>query len=104
MIVTCVSVFVKKANIQDFVEATIQNHTLSVQEEGNLRFDVLQSKSDPSHFTLYEAYLSEDAAAAHKNTAHYIKWRDTVAPWMEKPREGLSHTVISPTDLASWKN
>lgn len=103
MIVTAVTVFVKKENIDDFILATSRNHEKSIKEPGNLRFDVLQSKDEPSRFLLYEAYESESAAAAHKNTTHYLTWRDEVAPWMDKPREGLPCRVICPTDMARWK-
>ncbi|HOP65205.1 MAG TPA: antibiotic biosynthesis monooxygenase [Spirochaetota bacterium] len=98
MIVTCVKIYVKKEHIDDFIKATIENHKNSVKEPGNLRFDVLQSIEHPSEFTLYEAYRSDEDAAAHKDTAHYSLWRDTVASWMDKPREGTPHRVIAPDD------
>ena len=103
MTVTCVSVKVKPEHIEDFISATIENHRNSIQEPGNLRFDVLQNASDPSSFTLYEAYRTEEDAAAHKNTAHYAAWRDAVAPWMAQPREGVKHNVVAPKDAALWK-
>lgn len=103
MIVTCVNVWVKPENVDDFIKASVANHTQSIKEEGNLRFDVLQNNADPSRFTLYEAYASEEAAAFHKTTAHYNTWRETVAPWMAKPREGLAHSVIAPADISLWK-
>lgn len=96
MIVTCVTIFVKPENVVEFINATIENHNNSVKEPGNLRFDFLQAKDDPTKFFLYEAYETVESAAAHKNTSHYLKWRDLVAPWMAKPREGVAHTVISP--------
>lgn len=102
MIVTCVRVFVVEAHIDDFIQATIENHKNSVKEPGNLRFDVLQSMQNPAEFTLYEAYESDAAAAAHKETAHYMVWRDKVASWMAKPREGIPHRVIVPADKAEW--
>ena len=103
MTVTCVSVKVKPEHIDDFIRATVENHRNSIQEPGNLRFDVLQNASDPCCFTLYEAYGSEEDAAAHKNTAHYAAWRDAVAPWMAQPREGVKHNVVAPKDAALWK-
>ncbi len=103
MIVTIVNVYVKEENIQEFIAATIENHNASVQEPGNLRFDVLQNREDPARFTLYEAYESDEASKAHKETAHYAKWRDAVAPWMAKPREGIAHNVIRPEDRKQWK-
>ena len=88
MIVTIVHVWVSPQFVDMFIEATKENHESSIKEPGNFRFDVLQDDKDPSKFVLYEAYESDSAAAAHKETLHYLKWRDTVAPWMMKPREG----------------
>ena len=96
MVVTIVEVHVKPANIDQFVAATIENHKGSIQEPGNMRFDVLQSPQDPALFLLYEAYDSEENAAAHKNTPHYAKWRDTVASWMAIPRKGTAYKAICP--------
>ena len=77
---TLVHVRVKPEHIDDFITATQLNHECSIREPGNRRFDVLQSADNPGHFILYEAYLSAAAAAAHKTTAHYLAWRDSVAP------------------------
>ncbi len=96
MLVTTVTVYVHPENINDFIQASIENHKWSIQESGNLRFDVLQCTQDPSRFLLYEAYSSEAAAAAHKQTEHYQRWRDKVGPWMIRPREGVTHRVIAP--------
>jgi len=96
MTVTCVYVRVKEGNVDDFVRATTDNHNGSVNEAGNLRFDVLQSADDPCSFLLYEAYESERAAAAHKDTSHYLAWRDGVAEWMAEPRQGVKYSSICP--------
>jgi autoinducer 2-degrading protein len=93
---------VKEPFIEDFIAATIANHKKSVKEPGNLRFDILRDSEDPAKFVLYEAYQTEEDAAAHKNTAQYLKWRDTVIDWMAKPRQGVKHTIVYPTDLAQW--
>ncbi len=100
MIATTVHVWVKSEKINDFIEATIENSEASVKEHGNLRFDFLQDSNDESKFILYEAYESESAAAAHKETAHYQKWRDTVADWMAQPRQGIKHHIIRPVKNA----
>ncbi|WP_028978606.1 antibiotic biosynthesis monooxygenase [Sporocytophaga myxococcoides] len=96
MIATIVHVYVKPECVEAFIAATKQNHEESVKEAGNLRFDILQDASDPSKFVFYEAYASEAAAAAHKETNHYLTWRDTVAPFMAKPREGVKHQILFP--------
>lgn len=103
MIVTSVTVYVKKEHIKDFIEATLENHNNSINEPGNLRFDVLQSSVDETRFLLYEAYESEEASLLHKKTEHYLKWKDKVADWMAKPREGVAHSVIAPLDRSLWK-
>ncbi len=102
MIVTTVTVYVKPEHIDDFIEATIKNHEGSIKEPGNMRFDVLQSTQAPAQFLLYEAYESEEAAAAHKNTEHYLAWRKTVEDWMAMPREGVPHRVIRPEERNMW--
>jgi (4S)-4-hydroxy-5-phosphonooxypentane-2,3-dione isomerase len=68
MIVTCVYIHVRSEAVNSFIEATIANHKESVIEPGNLRFDLIQQADDPGRFMLYEAYESEESAAAHKNT------------------------------------
>lgn len=95
-VATIVHVFVKPESVQQFIEATRDNHKHSIKEPGNLRFDILQDAGDAGKFILYEAYTNEQAVAAHKETAHYLKWRDTVAPWMLKPREGVKHQLLFP--------
>ena len=102
MIVTFVHIWVKKDRINDFIEASIKNHSQSVKETGNLRFDILKDANDPEKFTFYEAYTSEEAAAMHKNTDHYKIWRDAVADWMTKPREGVKNFILYPIDKKEW--
>ena len=102
MIVTCVHVNVKPENIQDFIRAIVENHKGSVLEPGNLRFDVLQKADDPCRFMVYEAYKSGEAAALHKTTPHYLKWRDTVKDYMADTRQGVRYNIIEPSDRSQW--
>jgi len=96
MHVTLVNIAVKLAHIDDFIAATQINHEASIRESGNRRFDVLQSPENPDQFILYEAYDSAEAAAEHKQTGHYITWRDTVADWMAQPRQGIRYEGLFP--------
>lgn len=96
MTVTLVHVHVKREFIDDFIEATRHNHENSILEPGNFRFDILQDAGDPGKFVLYEVYDTEQSVVAHKETAHYLEWRDTVSPWMQKPREGIKHKLLFP--------
>lgn len=71
MHVTLVEINVHEDKVDEFIEVFRQNHLGSVQEEGNLRFDVLQDPEVNSRFYIYEAYKDEDAVAFHKTTPHY---------------------------------
>lgn len=102
MIVTCVHVRVKPGFIRNFIGATTENRLESIKESGNLRFDLLQQAADPERFMIYEAYVSEDAAAEHKLTSHYITWRDTVKDMMAEPREGVRYNIIEPAGKSEW--
>lgn len=97
MHVTLVEVRVEPKHIDAFIEATRANHEASVGEAGCLRFDVLQSADDAARFVLYEAYRSAADAAAHKETGHYLRWREQVAPWMAVPRQGLRYNGLFPS-------
>lgn len=95
MLATVVFVDVKPECVADFVEITKYNHENSRKEPGNVRFDVLHDQKDPNKFLLYEVYVDEAAAAAHKQTEHYNKWRETVAPMMATPRSSIPTTPIA---------
>ncbi|HUV05123.1 MAG TPA: antibiotic biosynthesis monooxygenase [Armatimonadota bacterium] len=95
MQVTLVYVHVKPENVQDFIEASLENAQASLKEPGNTRFDVLQMRDDSCYFILYEAYAAPEDAAAHKGTPHYQKWRETVADWMAEPRQGVVYKGLS---------
>jgi len=96
MYVTLVHIHVIPDYRDAFITATRDNHLASVQEPGNLRFDVLQSPEDSNYFVLIEAYKSREDAVAHKETAHYKRWRDSVADWMAEPRQGIPFTGLYP--------
>lgn len=102
MIVTCVYVHVKSENVTRFIDATIANHKESVKEKGNLRFDFIQQQNDPCRFMIYEAYESEEAVKLHKNTEHYLTWRDAVKDLMAEPRVGVRYNIIEPADRSKW--
>ncbi len=102
MLVNAVTVYVKPEHIADFIAASMENHAGSRQESGNFRFDVLQSSDDPARFLLYEVFASQAAVEEHRKTAHYLAWKTKVEPWMAKPREPRWHTIVAPTDPASW--
>jgi (4S)-4-hydroxy-5-phosphonooxypentane-2,3-dione isomerase len=96
MIVTLVHCHVKPDAVDAFIDACIANHEGSIREPGNARFDVIQLADDPTRFVLYEAYADEAAAKAHKDTAHYLAWREATADMFEEPRHGVRYAGIAP--------
>jgi autoinducer 2-degrading protein len=96
MHVTLVHVRVKIPHVDAFITATRANHEASIAESGNRRFDVLQSPDDSTCFVLYEAYATAADAAAHKETSHYLVWREAVADMMAEPRRGEPMTGLFP--------
>jgi quinol monooxygenase YgiN len=98
MLIVHVHAHVKPEFVDAFREATIENASQSVQEPGIARFDVVQQQDDPARFVLVEVYRTAEAPAQHKETAHYQKWRDAVAPMMAEPRSSVKFINIFPAE------
>lgn len=100
LLIVHVQVHVKPEAVDAFRAATRLNARASVREPGIARFDVLQSREDPTRFVLVEVYRSADAPGAHKETAHYLAWRDAVADLMAEPRTSARYVNDFPEDSA----
>ena len=98
LLVVHVDIAVLPDQIEAFLAATQENAVASRDEPGVLRFDILTDRDDPGHVVLAEIYRDEDAAAAHKDTAHYQRWRDAVADMMARPRQATRYVNTSPDD------
>jgi len=101
MLIVHVHVRVKPDCVEAFKQASLENARRSVQEPGIARFDVCQQSDDPARFILVEVYRTPDAPAKHKETAHYVAWRDAVAPMMAEPRASVKFANVFPPD-AGW--
>jgi autoinducer 2-degrading protein len=98
LLIVHVDIAVVPEQLDAFLAATEENATASREEPGVVRFDVLSDRVDPGHVVLVEVYRDEAASAAHKETAHYARWRDTVAPMMARPRRSARFVNTSPGD------
>ncbi len=98
LLIVHVDIAVVPEQLDAFLAETRRNAEASRQEPGVVRFDVLSDRQDPSHVVLVEIYRDETAAAAHKDTAHYQRWRDAVAPMMARPRSATRYVNTSPDD------
>ena len=98
MLILHVNIHVKPECVEAFRAATIENARNSNQEPGIVRFDFLQLSDDPNRFSLLEVYRNDDAIAAHKLTAHYAEWTETVTGMMAEPRTRSWYTTVFPGD------
>ena len=101
MLIVHVFVHVKPDQVDAFLTATLENAQHSVQEPGIARFDVIRQKDDPTRFVLVEVYRTLEDPGRHKETAHYQKWRDTVADMMAEPRSSVKYENVFP-DEQGW--
>ncbi len=91
-----VDIQVKPEFLHPFRDATIENASNSIQEPGIVRFDLLQDNEEEGHFRLVEVYRTPADADQHKQTAHYQKWRDTVAEMMVAARTSIKFMNLVP--------
>ena len=101
MNIVLVYVHVKPESIEEFKAITLENARNSVMEAGIARFDVIQQVDDPTRFVLVEVYRDGDAPAKHKETAHYLAWRDKAIDLMVEPRYSIKYQNVFP-DEAGW--
>jgi len=98
MFIVHVFVHVKDDQVEAFKSATVENAGNSLKEPGVARFDIIQQMDDPTRFVLVEVYRTSDDPGRHKETAHYQKWRDTVADMMAEPRTSLKYNNVFPNE------
>jgi quinol monooxygenase YgiN len=98
MFAAIIHIHIKPEYTNDFIQATLENARNSILEAGIARFDVLHQHDDPTRFVLYEIYRSPEAQLAHRETAHYLKWRETVEPMLAEPRIPTKYDVLSPVE------
>ncbi len=86
----------------EFIPLTLENVRSSLGEPGIARFDFLQMQDEPQRFMLVEVYRQPEDAVKHKETTHYLKWRDTVKDMMAEQRYGVKYNIIEPKDKSEW--
>jgi (4S)-4-hydroxy-5-phosphonooxypentane-2,3-dione isomerase len=102
MFVACIHLHVKPENREAFFAATLENARQTIEEPGNLRFDVLQLADDPNRFMYYEVYRDEAGMKAHKETAHYARWAALVPDLLVEPRNGIRYGTLFPETAQQW--
>ena len=98
MHIVLVHVHVKPESLAEFTDAIQDNASNSVQEPGIARFDILQSNDDPTRFILVEVYRTPEDAKKHKESPHYLRWRERAEDMMAEPRVGVPYKNSFPAD------
>ncbi|MDD3520661.1 MAG: putative quinol monooxygenase [Actinomycetota bacterium] len=98
MLIVNVFINVKPEAIDSFKKETAENVAGSVKEPGVIRFDLIQQTDDTTKFLLVEVYRSEKDALAHKETPHYIKWKNNVEEMMQEPRRSIKYKGVFTKD------
>lgn len=86
-----------------FMESMLDDARGSVENEpGCLHFSVVEDGEDPNRIYLFEVYRDQADFAAHQQTPHYLRWRDTVKDWFAAPTEVIRGRNVYPPNEA-WK-
>ena len=89
-----VHIRVKSECVDAFRTATLDNQSNSRKEPGVVQFDLFQQKDDPTRFIIVEAYRAASDHASHRETAHYLRWRDAVNPMMAENRYAVHYNAV----------
>jgi quinol monooxygenase YgiN len=63
----------------------------SRQDDGNLRFELLQRKNRPNQFVILETWRDQSAFDAHAKAAHTGRFRETLQPLLGSPYDARPH-------------
>ena len=72
--VSAVDLEIVPEHLTKFLEALKENGAASIKEPGCLRYDIVQSATNPNQIFIYEVYVNEAAVAAHRATPHFKKY------------------------------
>jgi autoinducer 2-degrading protein len=102
MIAIWVKVRIKAQMRAEFLQA-IEVDALGSEadEEGCVRFNVLQDTSDENLYYFYEVYKDEAARAAHRAAPHYQVWK-AAAHTLDGPTERMEAMPVFPADPSYW--
>ena len=89
-----VTAHVLESETETFLQKTLECALATRKENGNVRYDILQSEDCISCFVIYEVYRTKEDFLFHRETPHSIKWKTETESIMAKPRERIRcHSV-----------
>ena len=94
MFVMLVDIRVKPGQREAFAAAITENAAASNQEQGCIRFEVVQDGADADRFYLYEVYGEEADLDAHRGTEHFKKYAAVAADLLAEPPTRRSGSMV----------
>jgi len=74
---------VREGMVERFRDRLLRHARITLETEpGCHRFDVHQETSHPTLFLLTEIYADEGALELHRNSPHYLQFREDVKEWV----------------------
>ena len=64
---------IKPGQLETVLSIVKDLHARSIEEKGNLFYNVLQDNSNPNILVLFEGYTDEAALTQHRNSSYYIE-------------------------------
>ena len=93
--VAVITMKVKNECIDDYIAAIRKNAQCSRKEAGVVSFDVMQKKETPGEFLLVEVYKTPEDQAAHRNTPHFLEFREKAGSLLQEPYNVHIYNFIS---------
>ncbi|MBU3743566.1 MAG: antibiotic biosynthesis monooxygenase [Sediminibacterium sp.] len=70
-------------HVNEYYLALHEQMESAIQKEpGVLSYTALANKNNPAEITIIEVYASPEAYQAHIQTAHFLKYKQTVKDWV----------------------
>jgi autoinducer 2-degrading protein len=91
-----VFITIKSGQEDAFLHAARDNCTGSVQEPGNLRFDMYRDAENAREYLFAEKYDSVEAVTAHRQTPHFLAFFKILEGMQEFPRRREPGNAIPP--------
>jgi quinol monooxygenase YgiN len=86
----------------DAVATLLKEHAAaSKDDDGNLRFEILQRGDRENHFAILEAWADPDARNAHASSEDTVKFRKDLQPHLYSPYDERPHVALDAADPAS---
>mmetsp|Transcript_66109 Transcript_66109/g.158156 ORF Transcript_66109/g.158156 Transcript_66109/m.158156 type:complete len:326 (+) Transcript_66109:84-1061(+) len=101
--ITHVYIEVNKNDVEAFMDATIKQAEMSLQEKTVMRYDIYRNVDKPTQFLLVEVFAVMQHSDAHKMQKYYVDWLEQVTPMFFKDPEEKHYVNHFPSVPGAWR-